>query len=146
MKIFLERKIESCPKMITCLICARTFTVGKIRALLASNRGLIQGDICPHCLQLNSKEIKHKLREKALFLLIQSPNINLQKISIHQQSLELLTLSKERIRFPNFLDWLFIKIAIFFEEYQEMETSKLGLTQCIYQQRSQLEKLFEKEI
>jgi hypothetical protein len=128
------------------VVCDRRFTVSKIRALLASDRGLIQGDICPHCLQLNSKEIKHKLREKALFSLIKSSNLKSEKLPNHQQSLELLTLSKERIRFPSFLDWLLIKIAIFFEEYQEMETSKLGLTQFSGEQRSQLEKLFQKEI
>jgi monoamine oxidase len=86
------------------------------------------------------------LREKALITLTHNYQKNSQKTSIKPQAMELLALSQERIKLPNFWQWLIKKMSIASEEYQEIEAARLGLTQCSCQQRSELERLFEKEI
>jgi hypothetical protein len=146
MKIRLESKHESCPERLQCLVCDRTFPTNKIRTLVYNDRGLLQGDICPDCLQLKSEKIKYKLREKALLMLTKRVRSNIKQSSLKPQAMELLALSQEKIKLPNFWQWLIKKMSIASEEYQEIEAARLGMTQCTCQQRSKLERLFEKEI
>jgi hypothetical protein len=145
MKISLEVKLNSCPNYLRCVVCDRLFHPNKIRTLLYSDRGLLQGDICAHCLHLKADKIRNKLREKALINLINTNNCN-RPNSIHKpQALELLSLSKERVKFPKSWQWLLKKIEIFSQEYQELEASRLGLTKFSCEQRLELERLFNRD-
>jgi hypothetical protein len=145
MKISLEAKLRSCPNYLRCVVCDRLFLTNKIRTLLYSDRGLLQGDICSHCLRLKANTIRNKLREKALINLINTDKLN-RPNSIHKpEALELLALSKERINFPSSWQWLLKKIEIFSQENRELESSRLGLTQFSCEQRLQLERLFNRE-
>jgi hypothetical protein len=145
MKICLEVKLHSCPDYLRCIVCDRLFLTNKIRALLYSDRGLLQGDICSHCLRSKADNIRNKLREKALINLINTDKLN-RSNSIHKpQALELLALSKEKVKFPKSWQWLIKKIAIFSQEDRALEISRSGLTQFNCEQRLELERLFHRD-
>lgn len=120
MKIQLERKFKTCPNRLRCTVCDRLFEVGKIRTLLYSDRGFIQGDICPKCLQLKAEQIQQKLRERAM-ILIEEPFCDSSMLSNHELALELLETSTENIKFPTFYQWLIKHLEILSPISQETQ-------------------------
>lgn len=139
MKIKLERKLTSCPEKLRCLVCDLVFEPNFHRALLYSDKGSIEGDICPHCLQLNAEQIKDYLREKALVLIARSSFSHVPSGLSYDRGLELLELSKENIKFPNFWQRLIHKIDIIAQESEELDEE---MAIYDYQDRARLEKLF----
>lgn len=112
MRIRLERKLSSCPKLLRCTVCDRMFEVGKIRALLHNDEGFIQGDFCPECMKLSVETIQHKIREQAMLLLEQTDDSD-GKISPQSRAMELLECSTEELKFPSFYHWLLARLDVF---------------------------------
>jgi hypothetical protein len=142
MKIQLEQKLSTCPESITCTVCRHSYGAGNIRALIYDNHNLIQGDICPKCLKLNSTTIQQKLRFHADCLMHESTAHPARRVNLQERALELLAVSEESIQFPTFFQWLWKKIEIFASETQELEAARFGLSQCDCETRSQLQNLF----
>jgi hypothetical protein len=142
MKITLEHKLPPCPDRLTCTVCRQTFEVSRLRTLLRSDRGLVIGDICPHCLHLAAYEIQRLLRYQANQMMAHPKGRGAQTIASHRQALELLEISTENVQFPmvyqRWLKW----IAIFAQESQELESARFNLSSYDDQKRSQLEKIF----
>jgi hypothetical protein len=142
MKIQLEQKLSTCPENMTCIVCCHSFQVDNIRTLIYDNQNLIQGDICPKCLKLNSTVIQQKLRYHADYLMHESTAHPAQRNNLRERALELLAVSEESVKFPTFLQWLWKKIEIFSLETEELEAARFGLSQCDCETRSQLQNLF----
>lgn len=143
MKVQLERQTKFCPEHLNCAVCYQVFRVERIRHLLYSDRGLLEGDLCADCMKLNSSTFKAKIKERA-WLLLQNHNlIKSDPIFTAERASELLEMSKEAVKFPNFLQLWLKKIAILAEESSELEEARLGSTECNCQERQQLEHLFE---
>lgn len=142
MKIYLERKLASCPKKLICTVCGQTFEASKIRALLYNARGLLQGDLCQTCITLKPSEIRTNMRHRAS-LLLQQPHAIEQAPSAYNRALELLETAQEDVKFPTFYQWWFKKLEVLSEESQELEAARLGLHSCYYEERSRLQKMLE---
>jgi hypothetical protein len=156
MKIQLEHKLESCPEQLLCAVCGQIFLVQQIRTLLYSDRGLLQGDICPHCQKLNEENFKKKIYQRASFLWQNADvtdNQDLLKVTARRdrgllddqksRALELLTIAQEKVKFPNFLERWFKKMEILAQESNELEQARFGLSKCYCQERQRLEYLFK---
>ncbi len=134
MKVQLERKLTSCPSQLQCVVCHQRFAPGAIRSLLCSDRGLIQGDVCPHCLKLKASEIKQKIADYSYQLTQQLESdrgVNATKaIALRQQALELLSCAAEELTLPTVYDWLLKRIEIFAQDSQELEAARYGLSGC----------------
>jgi hypothetical protein len=143
MKIKLERQTKFCPGHLNCVVCYQVFKVERIRHLLYSDCGLLEGDLCADCMKLNSSTIQTKIKEQA-WLLLQNQNlIKSDPIFTAKRASELLEMSKEAVKFPNVLQLWLKKIAILAEESSELEEARLSLTECYCQERQRLEHLFE---
>jgi hypothetical protein len=141
MKIQLERRLPSCPATLPCTVCHQPFTVNSIRTLLYSNHGWLKGDVCPHCLKLSPDKFKQLLwAQSARLLELPSPGPS-QTLLRHQESLECLELSQEDLHRPTGWHWWLKRLAIFAQESQELEATRLGLHSSNSPQRSRLEKL-----
>ena len=138
MKVQLERKLGSCPSRILCIICRQGFEALRIRALLYSDSGLIQGDVCPDCLKLKASGIKQKLRESELSL-----QAELEGSRVASQQALLPECSAEAVRLPRFYEWWLKQVEIFSQESQELEAARLGLSSCHCGRRSRLRIVFE---
>lgn len=143
MKVQLERRLPSCPEQLDCVICHQKFIVPRIRRLLCNDEGLIQGDLCPHCLKLKTAAIQDKLRQQSGQLLQQANHDRGQSLSLRQRGLELLTLSQESLTRPSLYTWLSKRLEVLSQETQELEAARLGLQSCTCGQRSKLRILFE---
>lgn len=143
MKIQLERKLESCPHQLVCTVCNQWFEVGKIRALLSNNKGLLQGDVCPECVKLPASSIRSRLRERASLLLQQSELSEALMISVRDRALELLQVAQEDVKFPSLLDWWFKKLEVRSAESQAVELTRIGETDLYLAERSRLQKMLE---
>ncbi|OUC16121.1 MAG: hypothetical protein B0A82_03415 [Alkalinema sp. CACIAM 70d] len=143
MKVQLERRLPSCPEQLECVICHQKFIVPRIRRLLCNDEGLIQGDLCPHCLKLKTAAIQHKLRQQSGQLLQQANHDRDQSLSLRQRGLELLTLSQESLTRPSLYTWLSKRLEVLSQETQELEAARLGLQSCACGHRSKLRILFE---
>jgi hypothetical protein len=144
MKIELDRKEISCPENLTCTVCEHTFKVDRIRTLLHSDRGLLQGDICPDCLKIGTTGIQTKLKERVWSLLLKPAPIGSLNSHVKTRAAELLEMSEEEVKFPSFWQWWIKKMTILSEESTELEKARLGISNCHCHQRRQLEKLLEK--
>jgi hypothetical protein len=143
MKIQLERKLASCPHKLACTVCYQWFEVGKIRALLYNNKGLLQGDMCPECLKLTASNVRARLRERAS-LLLQNPELSdPYHASARDRALELLQAAQEDLKQPSVLDWWLKKLEIFSEESQELEAHRVGSSDFYLAERSRLQKMLE---
>jgi hypothetical protein len=108
MKIQLEHRLSSCPEKLRCTVCRQVFTVGRIRPLLLNNRGLIQGDVCPDCVQLPSHDIRLLLADQARLMLEQPSLFQNQVETPDTVALELFEASQEEVKFPSLYQW-FVK-------------------------------------
>jgi hypothetical protein len=138
MKIQLERKLRSCPDRLRCVSCNQVFSAHSIRTLLCRDNGLIEGDLCPKCVQQGSARIKSNLRNRALITTHQeqsSPNVP----SPQQRSLELLEIAGESLTMPPMYYWWWKKLEIFSTESRELELARHG---CPKLQTRQLEITF----
>jgi hypothetical protein len=140
MKIQLERKLSSCPNQLTCAVCRQAFPAQSIRALLFSDRGLLQGDICAHCRQSGSEAIRETLHERVILLKRQSEFGQSTTIAIHELLTELTACAQEGVKFPSLLDWWLKWWEVFWQESQELEAARLGLSHRDLAQRAQLER------
>jgi hypothetical protein len=139
MRIQLERTIKSCPKKLLCTICGQSFQVGKIRALLSDNKGLIQGDVCSHCVHLKPSEIRNHLRDRASLLLQQPVVSESHSLATRERALELLETAQENVQFPHFYQWWLKQFEVFSEESQETATD-----QYFYgEERERLQKILD---
>lgn len=145
MKIKLDRKKVSCPANLICAVCGHMFKVDRIRTLLYSDRGLLQGDICPNCIKTGTIGIQEKLKERVWSLLLKSDGFVSYNSYKRERAAELLEIAEEEVIFPSFWQWWLKRITIFAEESKELEKARLGASQCDCHQRQQLEKLFEKK-
>ena len=145
MKIILEHKLSSCPKL-TCLICRCSFTSNNLRALLYGDRGLMIGDVCPNCLKLTTTTLKQALRTRANHLMAQPKGRGAQIISSHQQALELLEVSIEEVRFPPIYQRFLKHLERFVQDSRSLEEARFSLSYRDLAQRSHLEKLFKADI
>jgi hypothetical protein len=133
MKIQLERALSSCPDQITCVVCHETFWVGNIRTLLYSNNNLIQGDVCPSCIQLTASNFQIKLRNQANRLMQESraSNITPARVQLLQdRAVEILETSEEHIAYPTVFQWFFKRLEIFAQESRELETARQQSRLC----------------
>ena len=146
MKIKLERKLINCPNLLNCKVCHQTFAVSKLRNLLYSDRGLLIGDICPSCLKQETSEIQRLLRQRGNYLTAPSQGRGAQTIASYQQALELLEISAENIKLPTFYQCWLKHIEIFVQETQELETARFRISSYTIEQRSRLEKAFERDM
>jgi hypothetical protein len=142
MKIQLEQKLSTCPEKMTCIVCCHSFQVNNIRTLIYDNQNLIQGDICPKCLKLNSRVIQQKLRYHADYLMHESTAHPAQRDRLCKRALELLAVSEESVKFPTFLQWLWKKMEILSLETEELDVSRLGVSPYDCEIRTQLQNLF----
>jgi hypothetical protein len=143
MKILLERKLSSCSESLTCAVCSERFAPQKIRSLLYNGRGLILGDVCPNCLNLNSSKIVHKIRLKGNLLLYHSQIQD--DLGLYTEALDFLEAASENIRFPRWYEWLLKSIEIFLAESQEREAAKIGFNNDWYEEKLRLEKIFARD-
>lgn len=127
MKIQLERKLISCPDRVMCAVCRQLFSVGQIRALLHNDKGLIQGDVCPECLELENSEIKQRLQDRASLLMKQA-NMGYSRTDYSRQlAEELLEVAQENVEFPPFYQWLVKWFEVLFHEPEELEITRSEL-------------------
>jgi hypothetical protein len=126
MKIQLERKLGYCPNKLTCVVCHELFEVRKIRALLCDDHKLIQGDVCPACLKLESCDFQKKLRNQANRLIQESTGSSVHANAFQSRAVELLETSEENLKRPTIFQWLLKNIAIFAEENQELEAARFA--------------------
>lgn len=145
MKIKLERKLINCPNLLNCKVCHQTFEVSKLRTLLYSDRGLLIGDVCPRCVKRQSLEIQRLLKQQSNLLMAPSQGRGAQTIAAYQQALELLEVSTEEIKRPAFYQRWLKHIEIFVQETQELEAARYRLSSYTVEQRSRLEKAFERD-
>lgn len=143
MKIQLERKTNFVPEKLNCAVCRKVFTVGRIRNLLYSDRGWLEGDLCADCMKSNSATIQAKIKERAWLLLQNSHSIESEPIFTGKRASELLKISQETVKFPKFWQSWWQKMAILVEESEELEKARFGLSKCYCQERQRLEYLFE---
>jgi hypothetical protein len=130
MKIQLERKLSSCPRQLTCVVCHEPFWAGNIRSLLYNDANLIQGDVCATCMKLETSDFQKTLRNQANRL-IQESTLNPTRADFFQsRAIELLEASEENLKWPLFFHWILKKIEILREETQELEASRLGASSC----------------
>jgi hypothetical protein len=146
MKIKLERRLSTCANSLNCGVCRQTFEVSKLRTLLYSDRGLLIGDICPHCLKQETYEIQRLLRQQGNRLMAHPKGEGAQTIASHRQALELLEISTENIEFPTLYHRWLKHLEIFFQEAEELESTRFGLSSYIAEERSRLEKALEQDI
>ncbi|HEY9640203.1 MAG TPA: hypothetical protein V6C57_06945 [Coleofasciculaceae cyanobacterium] len=146
MKIKLERKLINCPKQLKCGICHQTFEVGKLRTLLYGDRGLLIGDVCPHCLNQEAEAIQRLLKQQANRLMAHPQGKGAQTIASHRQALELLEIATENIEFPTFYHRLLKHMEIFAQEAQDLEAARFGLSGHVAEQRLHLEKAFKQDL
>ena len=142
MKIYLERTLATCPKSLLCTTCGQLFEAGKLRALLYSDQGLLQGDVCHQCIKLKSSDLRNQMRDRAS-LLLQHPYDLDHTLPAHKRALELLEAAQEEVTFPTFYQWWFKKLTVLSEESQELEAARLGLSSCYSEERSRLQKMLE---
>lgn len=88
------------------------FEVPRIRTLLYSDAGLIQGDTCPACNQLDEQDIQLQLREQAVLLIEQPEGNRAFMPSSPDQVLELLECSEEKLQFPTGYQWLLKRLEL----------------------------------
>lgn len=143
MKIRLERRLVSCPDTVQCTVCHRPFAVDAIRSLLYSDRGWLKGDVCPHCLKLNTPAFKFSLWTQAMHLRESTADGQSQTLLQHQQALECLELSQEGLHRPVWWHWWLKRLEIFSQESQELEAARLGLDVRCREQRARLERLLK---
>lgn len=143
MKIQLERRLVSCPDTVQCTVCHRPFAVDAIRSLLYSDRGWLKGDVCPHCLKLDTSTFKQNLWTQAMHLRESTSDGQSQTLLRHQQALECLELSQEELHRPVWWHWWLKRLEIFSQESQELEAARLGLDVRCCEQRSRLERLLK---
>ncbi len=130
MKIQLERKLSSCPEQLTCVVCHELFWVRNVRALLCDNHNLIQGDVCPVCVKLESSDFQKKLRNQANRLIQESTISSTHSNVLQSRAVELLETSEEKLKRPTIFHWLLKNIAVFAEENQELEAARFTSYQC----------------
>ncbi|BAS55165.1 MULTISPECIES: hypothetical protein [Leptolyngbya] len=144
MKIRLDRKLPSCPKLLLCTVTNAAFEVGNIRIFLYTDRGLLLGDISPDCLRLSSSEIRQKLREQACAILHpEEAGCDRDASPTRERALELLQAAQEKVKFPSAFDWWIKKFEIFSEESQEIEAARTGLSDYYVLERSRLQKILD---
>ncbi len=130
MKIQLERKLSSCPEQLTCVVCHELFWVRNIRALLCDSHSLIQGDVCPDCLKLESSDFQKKLRNQANRLMQESTENSARSNLLQSRAVELLETSEEKLKRPTVFHWLLKNIEIFAEANKELEVARFASSQC----------------
>jgi hypothetical protein len=143
MKIQIERKPKFFPDRAKCIACRQIFPVQNILDLLYSDRGFLQGELCPECAKSNSAVIQAKIKEQAWSLLQNSQLLKSDSIFIGERAVELLTISQENVRFPSFWQLWCKKWAIWRAESVELQQARFGLTKGYCQKRQQLKYLLE---
>jgi hypothetical protein len=146
MKIQIERTPKFFPNQINCVACRQIFSVDRIRNLLYSDRGLLQGELCPECAKSNSTVLQAKIKEQA-WLLLQNPELlSSDSTFIGSRAIELLIISQENINFPSIWQLWRQKLAIWRAESIELQQARFGSinsTECYCEKRQQLEQLME---
>jgi hypothetical protein len=154
MKIQLEQQLPSCPRQLNCCVCGQNFTAPKIRSLLCNDAGLIQGDVCGHCLKVPASGIKRRIVARSISLQLQadqdearwSSTDHRSSLQFRQQAFDLLLLSQENLTLPNFFTWLRKRWEILSEETRELETARFGRHETVgCRKRSGLRVVFEDE-
>jgi hypothetical protein len=146
MKIQLEQKLPSCPQQLNCCVCAQNFTAPNIRSLLCNDAGLIQGDVCGHCLKVPARAIKRRIVARSISLQLQADQDEARSLQFRQQAFDLLLLSQENLTLPNFFTWLRKRWEILSEETRELETARFGLHEAVdCRKRTGLRIVFEDE-
>lgn len=109
-----------------CVVCHESFEVRTVRALLCDDHNLIQGDVCPVCVKLESSDFKKKLRNQANRLIQESTISSAYSNVLESRAVELLETSEEQLRRPTIFHWLLKNIAIFAEESKELEEARFA--------------------
>jgi hypothetical protein len=130
MRIQLERKLALCPDRLRCAVCHQSFRPRRLRSLLYSDGGLLQGDVCQGCLRLETAEFKQTISLNAQLAVVQSGPADALTQKHQQQAQELLAVVRENIHFPSPLQWLVQWVALLCHESQELEATRLGLSAC----------------
>jgi hypothetical protein len=143
MKIQIERKPKFFPDRAKCVACRQIFPVQSLLNLLYSDRGLLQGELCPGCAKSNSAIIQAKIKEQAWSLLQNSQLLKSDSISIGEKVCEILVTSQETVKFPSFWQLWRKKLAIWRVESAELQQARFGLTKGYCHKRQQLKYLLE---
>jgi hypothetical protein len=145
MKISTERIFSHPSQAVYCVVCGQPSLAEPYRAILSSDRGLIQGTVCPQCCKLKAIDLQQKLHDRGMTLLRQSYQLDEQGGELRDRAQELLQLAQEPVKSPNFLQRWFKQMTILSEETQELEAARLGQERICCQQRSRLERLLKQD-
>jgi hypothetical protein len=129
MKIQLEHKLRSCPEHIDCISCGQAFPPNSIRALLCLDSGLIEGDLCPKCIQQGAARIRWNLRDRAAKLILQEQ----PSPADQSRALELRAAAVESLTLPPAYQWWWKKLGILTTEACELELARRGLNKPLGQ-------------
>lgn len=143
MKIKLERRLTVCSDRLKCIICRHSFATPHIRALLYSDAGLLQGDVCSNCLKRKTSEMQQALRDHSRQLLAQSRVNDPRSLVLERSAFELLDCAAEAIQLPTRFDWWLKHIQVFTQASQELESARFGLSNCACGKRSRLRIVFQ---
>lgn len=141
MKVLLDRPLMLFHHPLHCVVCRSPFFVGELRTLLYNDRGLLQGDICPACLELSPTRIKQKLRQHALVLAQQADSDPELADLLAARTTELLDCATEALKLPSFWQRVWKRIEIFLEATQEQEDNRTGLSSYHKDYRLALERM-----
>jgi hypothetical protein len=144
MKIQIERKPNFLPDQVNCVACRQIFPVQRLLNLLYSDRGLLQGELCPECAKSNSAVIQAKIKEQAWLLLQNSQLLKSDSIFIGERASELLAISQETVKFPSFWQLWCKKLAVFQQESAELQQARFASNKGYCHQRQQLKYFPEK--
>jgi len=128
MKIQLERKLTHHPYQLACAVCCQPFAVPQIRSLLFTDRGWLQGDVCPNCLKLGTEGIRQTMRDRAILLNKQSEYQQSNTIAVNQLATELMTCAQETVKFPSLWQWWFRWWEVLQAETVALETARWHLS------------------
>jgi hypothetical protein len=143
MKIKIERKPKFFPDQVNCVACHQIFPVQRILNLLYSDRGFLQGELCPECAKSKSAVIQAKIKEQAWSLLQNSQLLKSDSMFIGERASELLAISQETVKFPSLWQLWCKKLAIWRAESAELQQARFGTTKGYCHKRQQLNYLLE---
>lgn len=143
MKIQIQRKPKFFPEQVNCVACRQIFPTQRILNLLYSDRGLLQGEICPECAKSNSADIQAKIKEQAWLLLQNSQLLKSDSILMSERVSEILATSQEIVEFPSFWQLWFKKLAIWRDASADLQQARFVLTKGYFHKSQQLKYLPE---
>lgn len=143
MKIQIQRKPKFFPDQVNCVACRQIFPAQKILNLLHSDRGLLQGELCPECAKSSSAVIQAKIKEQAWLLLQNSQLLKLDSILMGERVSEIIAISQETVNFPSFWQLWVKKLTIWRKASADLQQARFVSTKGYCHKSQQLKYLPE---